>query len=183
MLLVLLDTLPNAIRPQILQQQVVVSQQQLKVEKAELLPSVTAGPLFGLQKTAGEERRLGFRVGLSIPLWFNQNRARIRAAQTGVQFAGAQRRREIQDINREYSTTLAQVLREQKNIQYYITIANQQAEDITATALRLFQAGEMNYIETIRNIITAYQTRTNYLEAIRNFNQAIIELKYLNGTL
>jgi cobalt-zinc-cadmium resistance protein CzcA len=75
------------------------------------------------------------------------------------------------------------VLREQKSIQYYTTIANQQAQDITATALRLFGAGQMNYIETVRNIIIAFQTRTNYLEAIRNFNQAIIELKYLNGTL
>jgi cobalt-zinc-cadmium resistance protein CzcA len=183
MLLALFDTVPNAIRFQILQQQIAVSKQQVKAERAELLPAVTAGPLFGLQKQMDEQRRLGFRVGLSIPLWLNQNRARIRAAQTGVEIAEAQRVREIQNLNRDYSTILAQVLREQKSIQYFRTIANQQAADITTTALRLFQAGQMNYTETLRNIIVAYQTKINYLEAIRNFNQAVIELKFLNGTL
>lgn len=183
MLLGLADTISNAIRPQILQQQVVVSQQQLKAEKAELLPQINTGPLFGLEDAHGGRKRQGWRVSLSVPIWFNQNKARIRAAQTGVQFAEAQRRREIQDINRDYSTIVGQVLREQKSIQYYTSIANKQAADITTTALRLFGAGQMNYIETIRNIITAFQTRSNYLEAIRNFNQAIIELKYLNGTL
>ena len=185
MLLSLLDTISNSIRPQILQQQVVVSQKELKAERAELLPQINTGPLFGLEKAHGESgtKRQGWRVSLSMPLWRGQNRARIRAAQTGVQLAEAQRRREIQDLNREYTTTLGQLLREQKSIQYYTTVANQQAIDITQTALRLFQAGQVNYIETMRNIITAFQTKENYLESIRNFNQALTELKYLNGSL
>lgn len=184
MLLSLLDTISNTIRPQILQQQVVVSQQELKAERAELLPQINTGPLFGLEKAHGEgTKRQGWRVSLSMPLFFNQNRARIRAAQTGVQLAEAQRRREIQDLNREYSITLSQLLREQKSLQYYTTIANQQAIDITQTALRLFQAGQMNYTETLRNIIIAFNTKANYLETIRNYNQALIELKFLNGSL
>ena len=184
MLLSLLDTISNSIRPQILQQQVVVSQKELKAEKAELLPQINTGPLFGLQKPHGEgTKRQGWRVSLSVPLWRGQNRARIQAAQTGVQLAEAQRRREIQDLNREYTITLSQLLREQKSLQYYTTIANQQAIDITQTALRLFQAGQVNYIETMRNIITAFQTKVNYLETIRNFNQALTELKYLIGSL
>lgn len=184
LLLALIDTISNSIRPQILQQQIVVSQKELKAERAELLPQINTGPLFGLEKAHGEGiKRQGWRVSLSMPLWFNQNRARIKAAQTGVQLAEAQRRREIQDLNREYSIAISQLLREQKSLQYYTTVANQQAIDITQTALRLFQAGQMNYIETMRNIITAYQTKINYLETIRNFNQALTELKYLNGSL
>ena len=180
-LLSLADTISNTIRPQILQQQVTISQQELKAERAELLPQINTGPLFGLENK--NDRKQGWRFGVSIPLWFNQNRARIKAAQTGIQLAEAQRTREIQDLNRQYAVTFSQLLREQKSIQYFITIANQQAIDITQTAIRLYQGGQMNYIETIRNIITAFQTKTNYLEAIRNFNQALIELKYLNGSL
>lgn len=181
MLLSLADTISNTIRPQILQQQVTISQQELKAERAELLPQLNTGPLFGLENK--NDRKQGWRFGISLPLWFNQNRARIKAAQTGIQLAEAQRRREIQDLNRQYAVTLSQLLGEQKSLKYYTTIANQQAIDITQTAIRLYQGGQMNYIETIRNIITAFQTKTNYLEAIRNFNQALIELKYLNGSL
>ena len=185
MLLSLLDTISNSIRPQILQQQVVVSQKELKAERAELLPQINTGPLFGLEKPHGEggTKRQGWRVSLSMPLWRGQNRARIQAAQTGVQLAEAQRRREIQDLNREYTVAMSQLLREQKSLQYYTTVANQQAIDITQTALRLFQAGQVNYIETMRNIITAFQTKVNYLETIRNFNQALTELKFLKGSL
>jgi cobalt-zinc-cadmium resistance protein CzcA len=181
MLLSLADTISNTIRPQILQQQVTISQQELKAERAELLPQLNTGPLFGLENK--NDRKQGWRFGISLPLWFNQNRARIKAAQTGIQLAEAQRTREIQDLNRQYAVTISQLLGEQKSLKYYTTIANQQAIDITQTAIRLYQGGQMNYIETIRNIITAFQTKTNYLEAIRNFNQALIELKYLNGSL
>lgn len=183
MLTLFIDTISNSIPLNILQQQVVVSQQELKSQKAELLPQINTGPLFGLQNPPGETKKLGWRVSLSIPIWLNQNRARIKAAQTGVQIAEAQKIRQLQDINREYTLSLSQFFKEQKSIEYYTTIAIAQANEITQTALRLFQAGQMNYTETVRNIIIAFQTKINYLEAIRNYNQALIEIKYLNGTL
>lgn len=175
------DSLPGSIQRQILQQQVSVSQQQLKAEKAELLPVVTTGPLFGMQNPIDEPRRLGLRVGVSIPLWLGQNRSRIRAAQTGIQLAEAESARELQRIRADYQTANANLLRFQKSIRYYTTTANPQANAIIETARRLFSAGEMNYIETIRNIIVAFTTKDAYLETIRNYNQAVIELKLLTG--
>lgn len=182
-LLTLQDTISNSIRPQILQQQVALSEQELKAERAELLPSVNTGPLFGLENKAGEDKKLGWRVGLAIPLWLNQNRARVNAAKTGIQLAEAQRKKELQDLNRQYTIVRSQIFKEQQSIRYYTEVGNKQGSEIIETALRLFQAGQANYIETVRNIITAYQTKANYLEAVRNYNQAIIELKYLTGTL
>jgi len=175
------DSIPAAVQQQILQQQIAISQKQLKVEKAELLPQVNAGPLFGLQNADEGSKKLGFRLGVSIPLWFGQNKSRIRAAQTGVQLAEAQRRRGLQDLQRDYQLTKSSVTRAQKNISYYNTIAIKQADEITETALRLFLGGQVSYIETLRNIIIAYQTRSNYLETIRSYNQAVIELRYLTG--
>jgi outer membrane protein TolC len=179
----LMDTISNSIRPQLLKQQVMLSEQELKAERAELLPHLNTGPLFGLENKHDGDKKQGWRIGIAIPLWVNQNKARINAAKTGVQLAEAQRKKELQDMNRQYSILLSQFFKEQKSIRYYTEVANRQAAEIIETALRLFQAGQANYIETVRNIITAYQTRANYLETIRNYNQAIIELKYLNGTL
>ena len=175
------DSFPASVQRQILQQQVSVSQQQLKVEKAELLPVITTGPLFGLQNPIDEPRRLGLRVGVSIPIWFGQNRSRIRAAQTGIQLAEAESARELQRIRSDYQTANANLRRYQKSIQYYTTTANAQANEIIETARRLFLAGETNYIETVRNIIVAYTTKNAYLEAIRNYNQAVVELRLLTG--
>lgn len=177
------DTSISSIQQQVLQQQLAISQQQLKAERAELLPQVNAGPLFGLQDAHEGlgSKRIGLRVGISVPLWFGQNRSRIRAAQTGVQLAEAERQRDLQDLQRGYQLAVATVTRTQKSLDYYNQTAIKQANEITATALRLFQAGQVSYIETLRNIITAYQTKENYLETLRTYNQAVIELRYLTG--
>ncbi|HVK96774.1 MAG TPA: TolC family protein, partial [Flavisolibacter sp.] len=178
----LLDNFPSSIQLQVLQQQVSISQSELRNERSELLPQLTAGPLFGLQPPHGEgTKKLGFRFGVSLPLWFGQNRGRITAAQIGVQQAEAERNREIQRLNKEYSITLSNLRREQRSINYYSTIAIRQADEIIETARRLFAAGETNYTEMLRNVLTAYENKSAYLEAIRNYNQAVIEINYLTA--
>lgn len=176
------DSFPASIQSQVLQQQIAVTQGELKNERAELLPQITAGPLFGLDPPHGEgTKRLGFRLGLSVPLWLGQNRSRINAARIGVQQAEAERDRELQRLNREYAVAIYNLRREQQSLTYYSTVANRQADEIIQTARRLFTAGETNYIEMLRNIITAYGNKTAYLETIRNYNQAVIELNYLTA--
>jgi cobalt-zinc-cadmium resistance protein CzcA len=87
----------------------------------------------------------------------------------------------LQNLQRDYQLTISNIARTRKSISYYDLTAIKQAEEITETALRLFQAGQVSYIETLRNVITAYQTKLKYLETIRDFNQAVTELRYLTG--
>jgi outer membrane protein, heavy metal efflux system len=175
------ENLPATVQTQVLQQQVSVSEQELKMERSELLPQLTTGPLFGLQNPVGESRKLGFRVGLSIPLWFGQNRSRVQAAQTGVQLAQAESARQLQSLQTDYQSARASFQAAGRNLLYYSTVASQQADEIIQTARRLFVAGETNYIEMLRNIIVAYTTKAGYLQAIRNYNQSVIELRFLTG--
>jgi outer membrane protein TolC len=179
---VTMDTLGSSIQLQVLEQQIAVSRGALRSEKAELLPQVTAGPLFGIGPPHGEgPKRFGFRLGLSLPVWFAQNNAQLKAARIGVQQAEAERDRELQRLNREYSVALANYRRERRSLTYYSTVANVQADAIIETARRLFEAGETNYIELLRNIITAYGNKSAYLETMRSYNRALIELNYLTA--
>jgi outer membrane protein TolC len=177
----LLDTTGNTLQQQVLQQQVNIAQQELKVQRGQSLPEFTAGPLFPL--SSDYKQAIGYRLGISVPLWFGQNRARINAARTGIELAEAERQREIRNLSREYQLAYSNLIKEQTSLNYYNTIALNQSYEITETALRLFNAGEMDYIEALRNIITAFETKVNYLETLKNYNEALIELKYLNGTL
>jgi len=175
------DASNNTLQQQVLQQQVNIAQQELKVQKGELLPELTAGPLFPL--SSDYKRLVGYQVGISLPIWAGANRARMNAAKTSIQLAEAQRERENRNFKREYQIAYANLLKEQRTLNYYHTTALNQSREISETALRLFNAGQSDYIEALRNIITAFETRINYLETLLNFNQALIELKYLNGTL
>lgn len=179
---VVVDSIPASLQLQVYEQQVSISRGDLKNERAEQLPQITAGPLFGLQPPHGEgNKRVGFRVGLSIPLWLGQNRARINSAQLAVQQAEAERDRERQRLNREYQLALFNFKREQKSLMYFSTVALEQADQIIQTASRLFAAGETSYIELLRNIISAFENKMTYLETVRNYNQAVIELTYLTA--
>ncbi len=175
------DTLQNNIQKQILQQQASIRNREFTLEKAEILPSFTAGLLF--PTTKNYERPIGYQVGIAIPIWAKQNRSRVAAAGTAVEIARAQQELAIQQLNTQYLQALNTYRKEQQSLSYFKGTALPQAMAIIETSQRLFQGGELNYIESLRNLQMAFEIINNHLETHRAFNQAIIELNYLQQTL
>lgn len=175
------DTSVTNIQQQILQQQIAINESQLGVTKASLLPQVQAGVLFPTTKEF--ERPVGAQFGITIPIWRKQNRSQIAAAQTGVELARAQQQLAQQRLTADYRQALANYQREIQSLNYYNATALSQAKAIIETSQRLFQGGELNYIESLRNLQTAFDIFLNHLETHRAYNEAVIQLNYLNGTL
>ncbi len=174
------DTVFN-IRQQLLQQQVVLSEKELKVEKAELLPQLQAGLSFPTK--SNYERIPGYQAGISLPLWGKQNRARINAAKTGIEVARSQQQLEQQRLNAEYKQAIFNYYREVQSLDYFNETALPQARAIMETSQRLFNGGQLNYIESLRNLQSAFDIFFNHVETIRALNEAVIQLRYLNGSL
>lgn len=175
------DTGLTNVRQQILGQQVAINESQLLVTRASLLPQIQAGVSFPTTKEF--ERPVGAQVGITIPIWRKQNRSQIAAAQTGIELARAQQDLAQQRLNADYRQALATYQRELRSLNYYNNTALQQARAIIETSQRLFQGGELNYIESLRNLQTAFDIFLNHLETYRAYNEAVIQLNYLNGTL
>ena len=146
-----------------------------------MLPSINAGLLF--PATREYENFLGYQAGISIPLWARQTRSRIAAASTGVELAAANQQNALQQLENQYLVNQVNVQKEHASLQYFNTIALRQSAEIIETSRRLFAAGQISYIESLRNITSAFQTQINYLETLRNYNQAVIELNYITGNL
>ena len=176
-----IDSIPANPQLQVLQQQVAVSNRELQLQKASLLPSLNAGLLFPLAKDY--DNFVGYQVGVSIPLWRRQNRSRIAAANTGVELALANQQNASLNLQNQLLVNQVNVQKEQASLAYFNNIALQQSNEIIETSRRLFAAGQITYIESLRNITTAFETRISYLETLRNYNQAVIELNYLTGNL
>jgi cobalt-zinc-cadmium resistance protein CzcA len=175
------DTVTNNVQQQILQQQIAVNERQLQLERSELLPQVSAGLMFPTTKEY--ERAVGYQVGVSIPLWSRQNRSRVAAAQTSVEISRAQQELEQQRITAQYRQMLGNYNRELQSLDYYKRTAIPQAQSIIAVSQRLFGGGELNYVESLRNLQTAFDIFTNHLEVHRAYNEMVIQLNYLKGTL
>lgn len=175
------DTTINNVQQQILQQQILISQRELGVTKAELLPELQAGVLF--PTISESQRAVGYQFGLTIPIWRNKNRGRINAAETGIEIAKAQQELEQQRLNAQNKGAFNNYQKEFQSLTYYNNTALPQAKAIIETSQRLFQGGEINYIESLRNLQTAFEIFKNQLETHRAYNEAVILLNYLNGTL
>ena len=74
-------------------------------------------------------------------------------------------------------------LTNQQSVYYYQNTGIKKANEIIATAKRLLESGEIDYVNYLRNINDAYAIKLKYLEAIKNYNQSLLSIKYLTGTL
>ena len=176
-----LDTNITNLQQQILQQQVAINQRELGLAKSELLPELQAA--VQVPTINDFQRPVGYQLGLTIPIWRRQNRSRVAAAETGIELARAQQELEQQRLNALYRQSVASYQRELQSLTYFNNTALPQARAIIETSQRLFQGGELNYIESLRNLQTAFTIFFNHLETHRAYNEAVIQLNYLNGTL
>lgn len=189
----MIDSISN---PQVnyLIQQVTISQQVKRVERAGMLPALTFGyfnqSLIGFQNTQGQEvyydktkRFQGFQVGLSFPLWFAPQLARNKAAA----FQEESTRKNAEYVQLTVSNEIDQTDRELKknetSLAYYEGIALQNADLILLQARKAFRGGEIGYIEYLQSLRNAINIKTNYLTALNKYNQSVLKLEFLTGIL
>ena len=64
---------------------------------------------------------------------------------------------------------------------YYEESALSQSELILNNAQKAFKSGTIGYVEYVQAINQGVQIQSGWLEALKNYNQAIIHLEYLAG--
>ncbi len=124
-----------------------------------------------------------FRIGFTVPLWFGQYKGNINAAMTELEI----NKQKINGFQQQLSVQLLQANNElaiyTESLQYYKNSGIPKANEIINTAKRFFESGENDYINYLRNINDAYSIQLKYLEAIRNYSQALLSINYLTGKL
>ena len=158
-----------------------ISEKNIELQKSKALP----GLAFGYFNQGERSTPIGnrFRFGITLPLWFWQYKSNINAAKTELEINkqktnGLQQQLSVQMIQAQNGLAI-----NEQSLKYYQTTGIKKANEIISTAKRFFESGETDYINYLRNINDAYQMQLKYLEAIRNYNQSILSIKYLTGTL
>ncbi|WP_276090861.1 CusA/CzcA family heavy metal efflux RND transporter [Pedobacter sp. JY14-1] len=155
----------------------------LLVEQSKLLPDVSVGYnnmsiQDGILYDRGN-RFQSFQLGLEIPLFSGAQRAKIRSARAGQQIARNETAYRMAMLQREYAATLAQVQQYGDIVSEFEKAALKNARDIAQTLNRQLRAGEINYLEwTVLNQ-QSLNTELEYLDAVENLNNSMINLNYL----
>ena len=158
-----------------------ISQKNIALQKNKALPGLAFGYFNQSERSTPFRNR--FRFGITVPLWFSQYIGNINAAETELEIA----KQKTNGLQQQLYVQLYQAQNElainQQSLNYYQTTGLKKANEIINTARRFFASGENDYINYLRNINDAYSIHLKYLEAIRNYNQSILSIKYLTGTL
>jgi cobalt-zinc-cadmium resistance protein CzcA len=175
-----------------LKQQIEISNNQKKVEVAKALPDFTIGyfnqSLIGYQTVNGgdqyfdaSKRFTGIQVGVSIPLWFVPQAAKVKAADINGKIAESNYEQYQTNIQSQYEQAVQEFLKNKSTLGYYETTALPNAELIINHAGIAFKNGAIGYVEYLQSLKTALSIKANHLTTLNQYNQSIITLEFLLG--
>ncbi|HTN08472.1 CusA/CzcA family heavy metal efflux RND transporter [Agriterribacter sp.] len=193
--IILADSTSVTAHPQMqysqLQEQIATAQ--TGVEKAKLSPDFAVGysnqSIIGYHSADGINQKYysgsnRFHIAsltVGIPLFNGAAKARIKAGRIQEEVAGINTKATEQLIKHNLQQLTTAYQKEQNNLQYYENTGLQQAELIIQTAKLSFENGEISYLEWTTLMNNAVSIRLNYMDAVHQYNQTIIELEYLTG--
>ena len=153
--------------------------EELKAEKSLLLPDLTLGYFNGSNHYADAERYQGFEVGLGIPLFFGEQRAKVNAKKFAIQATG-----NIQDhYFRQYNMRVNE-LRESLGkyadaLHHYEERGKHLSTELIRSSRLGYQAGEIDFFRFALSVDRAVQIKLDHLENLYNYNELVLEINFL----
>jgi len=163
----------------VLQQDRAVSRNQTSLERQRLKPDLLLG--YYNQSIMHEAGYNVVQAGISLPLFTQATKARIAAARINEQitdnaftYTQTQLTGQLAILQRNAETLRA-------SLAYFEQGALIQARLIRSTALRSYRAGEIDYIEFFQAVQQAFVIEEDYLNAVFNYSNLIIQTEQLMG--
>jgi cobalt-zinc-cadmium resistance protein CzcA len=171
-----------------IQQQIILAQAEKSVNKAKMLPNLSIGyfnqSMIGSQTVNGNiattsDRFSGVQGGISIPLFFGSYKAQIKMSEIKSEIAEVNAEYFQTALTSQYEQALNEVLKLQGSLNYYEESALSHAELIIENAQKSFLNGAINYIEYFQSIRQALDVKINYINTVKGFNNAVININHL----
>ncbi len=171
---------------QLLEQQKLISIKKTQLEKSRLLPDLTftynnmsmRGYGADEKNYDGSTRFQSGQIGLGIPLFFGSQKAKINASKSIQKITETGYLAGLQQFNAEYQRSLTQYVNFLKTVDYYEQTGLTNAARISDAANKQFANGGINYLEWVMLTNQAISLRNDYLIAVNNLNESIIQLNY-----
>jgi len=178
----------HAIMKQISQQRQIATAN-IALEKSKLLPDFSVGynnvSIKGTgadDKVYGSDKRFNsVQVGIGIPIFAKAQKEKVNSAKFIMQIAESNYAVGLQQLQSEYNKTFTQYNKYKQTVQYFESTALKNADLIASTANKQLANGSINYLEWTQMIAQSTMVKSDYVEVLKNFNEAIIQLNYFNN--
>lgn len=151
----------------------------IKTESMKHLPGFSVGYFNQtIDKATGFS---GWRVGMSVPVWFWSQSGKVQAARiqrdielNNLDFAMMKAQSELQ-------THLLEIHHYKEILERYEQKTLNQIDLIINNSEKKLKAGEVSYFEYILSMSHAYNLLAEYVDALNKYNQAIIKIETLTN--
>lgn len=165
-------------------QEAKITEQTKKTERAGSLPDFTLGysnnssvgihTQNGTEQFYGREQRFNsFDIGISIPLTFNANRAKIRSLRYQKEALELNAKWQEEQLKTALSNALDQYQQYLKQFNYFKEQALPNAEEIIQAAILGYRTGEISYVEYLFALQTTANIKLDYLKSIQQINEVV----------
>lgn len=149
---------------------------ELSLEKSRLLPGFSAG--YFNQSIDPSRNLQGFQLGISVPLWFMPQAARIKEARINSEIAANTATQQTYELEQTIDDLKIKLDQQFINVIYFRENALNQAELLIKMATLQFQKEEIEYTIYLQSISEAMKIKEEYLNTLLNYNLTAIELEY-----
>jgi cobalt-zinc-cadmium resistance protein CzcA len=171
----------------IIEQQKKMSILNSKLEKSKLMPDLSIGYYNMTMKGSGADNKFynsptrfqSVQVGVGIPLFFGSHKAKINASKINQHISENDYVIERNNLQLGYKSVIGQYQTNLETVNYFEKTALKNAKLIFETANKQFLNGELNYLEWVMLTNQAIGIQSNYLDAVKNLNETIIQINYL----
>lgn len=173
----------------VLEQQKKASLASTKLEKSKLLPSFTLGyNNTSITGTGANDvvydksaRFQSAQVGLGIPIFGGSQKAKIAASKIGESISENEFQREKLLLQMQFQNALSQHQSNLEKLDYFEKTALPNAKIIIETANKQFYNGDINYLDWVMLTNQSITIKSNYIDAVIQLNEIIIQLNYLTS--
>ncbi len=152
----------------------------ISLSKGELLPDISFK--YFRQKLGDDNNYWGMELGLGVPLWFWwEPSGKIKESNYEFQIASSEEINLKNSLENQINRTFENYENNLRQLKFFNEGAIRETEEILRQSKISYEEGEIGYLEYLQALNLAYETRTQYLDAIYNYNQSIINLEKLTA--
>ena len=150
------------------------------IEKNKLLPDISLNYFLGTNYFENAKYYNGFEVGLSIPLFFNAQKSKIKASKIAIAATKSFSEYEIDQLKIKQKELLNSYKKLKGLIDYYNVNGSKLYDEIIRTAKLSFENGEIDFFKFAISSETALQIKLDYLNNLMEYTIVALELNYLS---
>ncbi|MDW7694720.1 CusA/CzcA family heavy metal efflux RND transporter [Flammeovirgaceae bacterium SG7u.111] len=157
----------------------VLSGQELSVEKQKLLPDLNIELFQGNNNGSEARPYTGFQVGVAIPLWFGSQKSKIKAAKLSTSILASERSNYKIQLHSKYLALQSDLRQFEEELDYYNSTGKKLSEETLFHATKAFQNGEIDFLQYAQLLENTKTIESNYLTSLFQYNMTVLEANYL----